>query len=185
MKKVLAFAASTSQRSINKRLVTYAGGLLIGTNVEVVDLNEFPLPLFSEDVEREIGQPENARLFFEKIGGADALLISFAEHNGSYTAAFKNLFDWCSRISPQVYQNKPVVMLATSPGGRGGANVLELASKTAPFFGANLRGSLSIPSFNDYYKDGAIVNSDIQEKLVSVVNTLTNSGNSQTVIGSA
>lgn len=131
MKKVLAFAASTSQRSINKRLVTYAGGLLIGTNVEVVDLNEFPLPLFSEDVEREIGQPENARLFFEKIGGADALLISFAEHNGSYTAAFKNLFDWCSRISPQVYQNKPVVMLATSPGGRGGANVLELASKTA------------------------------------------------------
>ena len=56
-------------------------------------------------------------------------------------------------------------MLATSPGGRGGANVLELATKTAPFFGADLRGSFSLPSFNDHFEGGAIKTPDIQVAL--------------------
>ncbi|MFT5463997.1 MAG: chromate reductase, partial [Planctomycetota bacterium] len=169
---LLAFGASTSRSSINKQLVSYAAGLVSGAVVEVVDLNDYELPLFSVDVEQELGSPENAVHFFEKIGKADALLISFAEHNGCYAAAFKNLFDWCSRISPKVYQGKPVVMLATSPGGRGGATVLELATKAAPFFGADLRGSLSIPTFGEHFKDGAVVTPEIHTALSDVVNKL-------------
>jgi len=60
--------------------------------------------------------PDLAHQFYKKIGEADALLISFAEHNGSYTAVFKNLYDWTSRIDMKVYQDKPVVMLSTSIG---------------------------------------------------------------------
>ena len=54
--------------------------------------------IFSEDTEKENGQAEGAKAFLAEIAQADALIISFAEHNGSYTAAYKNLFDWSSRI---------------------------------------------------------------------------------------
>ena len=117
--KVLAFAASSSSNSINKKLVTYAASLLSNAEVEILDINDYEMPLYSEDKEKELGQPEAAKRFFNKIGAADALLISFAEHNGSYTAAYKNLYDWTSRIDPKVYQGKPMVMLATSPGPGG------------------------------------------------------------------
>lgn len=104
--KVLAFAASTSTQSINKQLVTYAVSMLADATTEVIDLNDYALPVFSVDVEQELGQPENAVRFFNKIGEADAVVISFAEHNGSYSAAYKNLFDWASRINQKVFQGK-------------------------------------------------------------------------------
>jgi len=148
---ILAFAASSSKNSINKKLVTYAAGLIAGAQVEVLDLNDYELPLFSEDKEKEIGQPTLARDFLAKIGACDALIVSFAEHNGSYTAAYKNLFDWCSRIETKVFQNKPMVMLSTSPGGRGGATVLQAAVDSAPHFDGEVKGSYAIPSFYDNF----------------------------------
>ena len=119
--KIIAFAASNSKKSINKQLVIYAANLLEGAEVEVLDLNDYELPLFSVDKEQELGQPQLAQDFFAKIGASDALIISFAEHNGSYTAAYKNIFDWCSRINQKIFQDKPVVLLSTSPGARGGS----------------------------------------------------------------
>ena len=116
---VIAFAASSSSKSINKKLVTYASTLLTNASVEVIDLNDYELPLFSEDKENEIGKPELAKLFLKKIKDCDALIISFAEHNGTYSVAYKNLFDWCSRINPKVYQGKPMILLSTSPGPGG------------------------------------------------------------------
>ena len=75
--------------------------------------------VISEDREAELGKPELAQQFFDKLGRGDAIMISFAEHNGSYTAAYKNLFDWTSRIDQKVFQNKPMILLATSPGPGG------------------------------------------------------------------
>jgi len=145
--RLIAFAASSSKRSINKQLVTYAAGLLETTTTEILDLNDYELPLFSVDREIVLGHPQLAQDFLAKIASADALLISFAEHNGCYSVAYKNLFDWCSRINPKVFQNKPMVMLSTSPGARGGANVLAAAVTSAPFFGGDLKASLAIPLF--------------------------------------
>ena len=133
---IIAFAASNSSKSINKQLVTYAASLLSNASTEVLNLNDYELPLFSEDKEVELGQPALAQQFLNKLGNCDAIIISFAEHNSSYSAAYKNLFDWCSRINPKVYQEKPMVLLSTSPGKRGGANVLELANNGIPHFGA-------------------------------------------------
>src|SRR5690606_37429017 len=95
---VLAFAASNSRQSINKKLVQYACSLLRDVPVEIVDLNDYAMPLFSVDLEKDIGQHEQAKRFLAKIAESEALVISFDEHNSSYTAAFKNVFDWCSRI---------------------------------------------------------------------------------------
>jgi len=85
--KIIAFGASTSSKSINKALAAYVGSLISNAELEVLDLNDFELPLFSQDVEEKIGQPDNAKAFLAKIASADALIISFAEHNGAYSAA--------------------------------------------------------------------------------------------------
>ena len=112
--KVLALAASSSRQSINKQLANYAAGLLTDAEIELLDINDYEMALYSSDREEESGIPQLAHDFREKIAQADAVVIAFAEHNGSYTAAFKNLFDWTSRIDMKVYQSKPMVMLATS-----------------------------------------------------------------------
>ena len=154
--KILAFAASNSAQSINKQLVTHAADVLKsqiepGAEIEILDLNDFEMPIYSIDREQADGIPDAAQIFFDKIGSADALLISYAEHNGFYTAAYKNIFDWASRIEMKVFQDKPMVAMSASMGPGGGANVLKAASDSAPFFGANIVGSLSVGPFSEKF----------------------------------
>ena len=177
--RVLAFAASNSKQSINKQLVHHAARVLKSdimpnAEIEIIDLNDFEMPLYSIDRETENDIPEQAHKFFKKICETDALLISYAEHNGLYTVAYKNIFDWVSRIEQEVYQNKPMVILATSPGRRGGSNVLDIAAKSAPFFGGEVKASLSIPSFNHNFDSstGQLINADLQVKLKSALSRL-------------
>ena len=159
--KLLAFAASNSSTSINKQLVTYATTLIQAHEVEILDLNDYELPLYSEDRNKALGEPKLAKQFLAKIAWCDALVISFAEHNLSYSVAYKNIFDWASRINMKVFQNKPMILMATSPGARGGLSVLETAIHTAPFFKGEVKGSFSLPNFYD--------NFDVKEQCISNV----------------
>ena len=172
--KLLAFAASNSSKSINKQLATYAASQMKhtdGVDVELLDINDFEMPLFSEDKEAQLGQPQQAKDFYAKLGQADAIIISFAEHNGSYTAAYKNLFDWTSRIDQKLFQNKPLLLLATSPGSGGAATVLTAATGSAPYFAGNVKASLSIPSFYDNFdmEKQQLTNTELQDKLHSAL----------------
>ncbi|TMM42536.1 NADPH-dependent FMN reductase [Colwellia ponticola] len=173
--KLLAFAASSSSTSINKKLVTYAASLVANATVEIIDINDYEMPLFSEDKEA-LGLPAAAQAFYQKLGQADAIVISFAEHNGSYTAAYKNLFDWTTRIDMKIFQHKPVVFLATSPGPGGAQSVLSSAVNSAHFFAADVKASVSVPSFFDNY-DGEkqqITNPAIVSELSSALGKLNN-----------
>ncbi len=172
--KIVAFGASSSKRSINKQLANYAANLIKDARVQLLDLNNFEIPLFSEDREKVLGQPKKALEFLDHIAKSDALVISFAEHNGSYTAAYKNIFDWCSRITPKVFQSKPMVILSTSPGARGGAGVLSVALGSAPFFAGDVKGSLSVPSFHDNWdKDYQMISDkELRDKLKSLMQKL-------------
>ncbi|MFT5357141.1 MAG: chromate reductase [Polyangiales bacterium] len=172
--KILAFGASSSRKSINKALVTHAVARLKASlpdvETEVLDLNDFEMPLFS--VDREADElPDHAARFFRLIGEADGVVISFAEHNGNYTAAYKNLFDWASRIDAKVFQQKPVLALSTSPGKRGGASALGNFLQSAPHVGAELVGSLSVPSFYDVFdtEKGALKDSELETQLGEVL----------------
>jgi chromate reductase len=173
-RKIIAFAASSSSRSINRKLVTYATGFVTTAEVEILDLNDFELPLFSEDREVELGQPQLAHRFIDKISASDGIIISFAEHNGCYSAAYKNIYDWASRIKPKVYQDKPMVLLATSPGSRGGQSVLELASNQIPRFGGELIASISVPSFSENFDEdsGTMTNAEISVEIQQAVERL-------------
>ena len=172
--KLLTFAASSSSQSINKHLATYAASLVTYADIDVLDINDFEMPLYSSDRENESGIPSLAQEFLDRIAQADAIIISFAEHNGSYTAAYKNLFDWASRINPKVYQNKPMVLLATSLGPGGANTVLTAAVNSAPYFAGNVKASLSIPSFYDNFDVDTwqLTNTELRQQLQTTMTTL-------------
>ena len=172
--KILAFAATSSSKSINQQLVRYAASQMEAAETEILNINDYELPLYSEDREAQIGQPGLAKIFLEKIQKSDALIISFAEHNGSYTVAYKNIFDWASRINPKVFQNKPMVMLATSPGPGGASSVLAAATASAPYFDGEVKASLSVPSFYDNFdsESGTIKNREINSELLTALKKL-------------
>ena len=172
--KIIAFGGSPSKNSINKKLATYATSLFESTDAEVLDLNDYEMPLFSVDKEAVIGQHPLAQAFLDKIASADILVISLAENNGNYSAAFKNLYDWCSRINGKVFQGKSMLLMATSPGGRGGASVLEIAKNAFPRYGADIKATFSLPSFNDNFdvEKGKISNVELDNQLRGVVESV-------------
>lgn len=165
--KIIAFGGSPSKNSINKKLATYAAHLFENAEVEVLDLNDYEMPLFSVDIEKEIGQHPLAKAFLAKIAEADILVVSLAENNGNYSVAFKNVFDWCSRINGKVFQEKPMLLMATSTGAKGGTNVLGIAKNAFPFYGGNVKATFSLPSFNDNFdlEKGIISDENLDKEL--------------------
>ena len=104
---ITGFAASNSLSSINQQLVRYvlnviASKYLADARLRLLDLNEYEMPLYRPDREELSGVPEQALRFRADIAQCDRLVISFAEHNSNYTAAYKNLFDWCSRVDRNI-----------------------------------------------------------------------------------
>jgi NAD(P)H-dependent FMN reductase len=125
--RILAFAGSTRRESFNKKLVQIAvkGAREAGAEVTLLDLKDFPLPLFDQDLEAEHGMPDNGTklkgLFIEH----DGLLISAPEYNSSITAVLKNAIDWVSRPAPDepplvAFRGKVATLMSASPGALGG-----------------------------------------------------------------
>jgi len=172
--EILAIPASNSRKSINKDLINYSASLLSRHDVEVIDINDYEMPIYSSDLEESCGVPDSASRFFKKIQQSDALLISYAEHNGNYTVAYKNLFDWTSRVDMKVYQGKPIIMLSASPGPGGAKNVLSLATGSAHFFDGQVKASLSIPNFYDNFdqEKSELTNPDLISKLKTALATI-------------
>ncbi|WP_420574068.1 NADPH-dependent FMN reductase [Kordia sp.] len=165
MKTIIAFAGSDSKTSINKKLAAYAASLVADAEVKVLDLNDYELPLYGIDKESEIGIPENAHKFLKEIQNSDGIVLSLAEHNGAYAAVFKNIFDWMSRIDGKLWSDKPMLLMATSPGGRGGQTVLDIAKGRFPYMGGNIVADFSLPSFGDNFSENGIKDAALAEKL--------------------
>lgn len=168
--KILAFGGSSSRHSINKQLATYASTFFEGNDIQIIDLNDFEMPIFSVDKEAANGYPEAAKNFIRLIGEADFLIVSLAEHNGSYSAAFKNILDWSSRIQGKTFQGKPMLLMATSTGGRGGRFVLDAAITRFPIHDAKLLGTFSLPEFNkNFSSTDGIINAELLLAFKSVI----------------
>jgi len=164
-KRILAFGASTSKKSINKKFATYAAAQLSEFDVTLIDLNDFPMPLYSVDVEAEKGAPAAAFHLKTLIEEHDGLIISFAEHNGAYTAAFKNTLDWISRLEGKAWADKPALLLSTSPGTRGGASVLSIAKARFPYNGGEVIATFSLPQFRiNFNPETGITNPELAGK---------------------
>jgi NAD(P)H-dependent FMN reductase len=125
--RILAFAGSLRHGSYNKKLIAIAaqGARETGAEVTLIDLRDFPLPIFDEDLERAEGLPAKARDLKDLFLGHQGLLLSCPEYNSSITAVLKNTIDWVSRPVPNekplaCFVGKVAGLLAASPGGYGG-----------------------------------------------------------------
>ncbi|TCK69171.1 NAD(P)H-dependent FMN reductase [Winogradskyella wandonensis] len=174
MKKIIVIGGSLSKTSINKQLATYASTLVNNVEVKILDLNDYEMPLYSPEREDLNGQPKEAKDFVNEIKNADGIIISLAEYNGSYTAAFKNTFDWASRVEVKTFQNKPMLLMATSPGARGGQNVLAAANNRFPIHAANIVAKFSLPSFGDNFENGKITNNELYNQLLAQIKDFEN-----------
>jgi NAD(P)H-dependent FMN reductase len=125
--RILAFAGSTRKESFNKRLVQIAleGAREAGAEVTLLDLRDFPLPLFDQDLETERGMPDHGTKLKKLFIDHDGLLIAAPEYNSSITAVLKNAIDWVSRPAPGepplvAFQGKVATLMSASPGALGG-----------------------------------------------------------------
>jgi chromate reductase, NAD(P)H dehydrogenase (quinone) len=176
--KILVFAGSNSARSINKQLAEYVANLINDVDKEILNLNDYEVVMYSPEREENEGIPSKIIQLSEKISASDLIVLSLAEHNGSYSAAFKNIYDWLSRIpTRKVFDGRKLFLLATSPGARGGLGVLETANSRFPRDGAEILETFSLPSFyenfvpNDNLKDTE-KHTELMEKVRSVLSQI-------------
>ncbi|MBQ4803968.1 NAD(P)H-dependent oxidoreductase [Aquimarina sp. MMG015] len=148
MKNILAIAGSNSSTSINQKLVEYVAKEIADHKIKVLKLANYSMPIYSEDEEKENGFPGMTLGLKQEISEADALIISVNEHNGSWSAFFKNVIDWLSRLDRNFLEGKKILLMSTSPGQRGGLSSLEFAKNVFPRFGGEIIESFSFPSFH-------------------------------------
>ena len=158
MSFILGIPGSNSKNSNNKKLVEY-----IVTKISqeketietlVLDLNDFEMPIFNPDKNEESGTPEKAKEVKDLIIKADAIVSSLAEYNGSFTPAFKIIIDWTSVVAKSMWEDKPLFILSSSPGPRGGESVLASFNNYFPHRGGNIISSMSVPSVMKTFNSG-------------------------------
>ncbi len=125
--RILAFAGSTRRESWNKKLIRIAvqAAQTAGAEVSLVDLADYPMPLYDGDLENEKGIPENGMKFKRLMNDHDGFLISCPEYNSSNSGVIKNTIDWASRQAEgekplQCFKGKVVSLMSASPGRLGG-----------------------------------------------------------------
>ena len=171
MKKTLAFAGSNSSQSINKKLIDYTSTLFNHSEVKVLDLREYDAPVYSPDLQREKDIPDSVNKLLEEIKNSDAFVISTPEHNGMMTSFFKNLMDWLSRLDRSFFDNKPILLLSTSPGRGGGRRAIQNLEIFLGYFTGNVIGTFSLPSFSTNFNNG-ITDDSLLNELKELVNKL-------------
>lgn len=125
--RILAFAGSARQQSYNKQLIRVAADMIeqAGGLATLIDLADYPLPLYDGDLEAETGIPDKAMALKQMFLEHQGLLLACPEYNSSMTPLLKNTLDWVSRQAEgegplACYKGKVVGLLSTSPGRLGG-----------------------------------------------------------------
>lgn len=167
--RILAFGGSLRKDSFNQKLAAIAaeGAHEAGAEVTLIELRDFPLPLFDQDMEAEIGKPEEAKKLKELFLSHQGLIIASPEYNSAYSAALKNAIDWVSRgDSPDepplsALTGKSAVIMSASPGGLGGLRGLVPLRMLLGNLGITLLpDQIAIPSASQAFgPDGHLVDS--------------------------
>ena len=127
--QVLVISGSERKGSWNKKLQATAVARLreAGCAPQPFDLRALNLPLYDGDLEAASGVPVSVNTLLEAVRSSDGVMIVTPEYNGFPTPLVINAFDWLSRVQAQgdrpaglaVTANKPVALLAASPGPNG------------------------------------------------------------------
>jgi NAD(P)H-dependent FMN reductase len=148
MKNILAFSGSNSSNSINQALVKYVSTLVENNKVNVISLVDYDLPLYNIDIEKNEGIPFKAKALIKLFNESDGFIISTPEHNSSIPAFFKNTIDWLSRIEKDVFKNKAILLMSTSPGPGAAKNALTHAEQIfSGYLTGNIVETFSLPFY--------------------------------------
>jgi len=151
MGTILAFAGSNSCTSINFKLVKYTASKVQEHKVKLMNMANYPFPMYSEDYEKEKGFSNSLIEVKNDIQNADGILISVNEHNSHPSAYFKNFMDWLSRLDRDFIKGKKILLMSTSPGKRGAAGAHEVSKNMLTRFGTASIISFSLPSFYENF----------------------------------
>lgn len=172
--KVLAFAGSTRADSYNKKLVCEAAAMSkkLGAIVTVIDLKEFPIPLYDADSEAGEGMPSHAKCLRELMIESDAIIIASPEYNSSVSAVLKNALDWASRsedenASRDAFKGKKFAIMSASPGKSGGARgLVHLRTIIEAVGGSVIQKQVSVPeAYNAFDEQGLLKNAELKQEL--------------------
>jgi chromate reductase, NAD(P)H dehydrogenase (quinone) len=164
MNRILAFSGSNSSRSINQKLIKYAANLVEKSEVTLLDLKDYSLPMFDLDCEEKYGIPDKAYELKTIFDVHDAFIIAIPEHNSSMPSFFKNIIDWLSRIEKSVFRGKSMILLSATPGPSGGHNVLpEVEKVVSGYLTGQVIGKLGFPKFFRLFQaiEGNMENKDL------------------------
>ena len=174
MIRILAFAGSTRRDSLNRRLIGVATSIAraSGAEVTLLDLNDYPLPLYDGDLEAQSGVPEAALQLKAVFRSHDALMIASPEYNSSAPPLLKNTLDWVSRewqgesgLLP--YQHKLAAIMAASPGALGGMRMLPHLRQILNTLGVMvLPGQFSLPHADQAFDQSGLKSPQRLESLI-------------------
>ncbi len=175
MIKILAFAGSSRKDSVNNKLVRIAAAAAEkqGASVTVIDLADYPMPLYDQDLEAEQGMPEKAHEFKQLLIEHDGLLIASPEYNSAFSPLLKNVIDWASRAESadepplKAYKGKTAVIMAASPGGLGGLRGLVFLRMLLGNIGVTVlpEQQTLAHAFKAFSEDGSIIDGNKQKAI--------------------
>jgi chromate reductase len=181
--RLLFFAGSSREGSYNKELARLAQHIATANGIDgvFVDLKDYPMPLYSGDLEAEEGPPVAAREFKALLGEYQGVFIASPEYNSSITPLLKNTLDWVSRVRGkgesglEVYRSRVFAISGASPGYYGTMrSLLTLRQILAVGMGAAvIPQQLALPRANDAFTgDGSLKDRSHQDMLKGVVEAL-------------
>lgn len=132
--RIVVMAGSRRREALSRRVAAACVRALeaAGAEVERVELDDYPAPLYDGDLEADSGLPEAIVRLQRVLHASDGVLVVNPEYNGSLTPLLKNTLDWCSRPNPadpersggKVYAGRAAAAVGSSPGALGGMRVL-------------------------------------------------------------
>lgn len=176
--RILAFAGSLRKDSYNKKLVKIAaqGAKEAGAIVTYIDLKDYPLPIYDQEIEDSQGLPENAHRLKELMFQNDGFLLSCPEYNSSVSGVFKNVIDWTSRKAnpEEVYLScfidKTICLMSASPGQLGGLRgLVHVRALLSNIYSIVLPKQKSISQAHTAFNlDGSLKDSDQQKEVLEL-----------------
>ncbi len=161
MKKIVAFSGSNNPDSINEKLVQSIIKRYSEHDIRFIDLKKFDAPIYSQEIQSN-GIPLQIQELYQIFEESDGFIIASPEHNGLPSAFLKNIIDWLSVITQRFFNDKPVLLLSTSPGATGAKTHLGILAKLIPLWGGILKGTYSLGSFTKNFdmSSNAILNEE-------------------------
>jgi chromate reductase, NAD(P)H dehydrogenase (quinone) len=134
-----------------------------GSKVELIDLVDLNLPLYSTKEEEKNGVPDQAKELAAKILDLKAFIIIAPEYNGVMPPVLNNAMAWTSRSTKDWRDafNEKTVGLATHSGG-GGTKGLQAMRMMFQHLGANVIAREILTTYEKHLNEETANNMIIQ-----------------------